>query len=74
MLKRILESVEEGRSLDVFTSHFEQEAQTRLAGIRVDAMFTDYLVIGREKRSEWGSLNLRVSFGAGDDLVEETDI
>jgi hypothetical protein len=45
-----------------------------MARIRVDSMFTDNLVVSREKRSEWQSLNLGLPFSATNDLVEEADI
>jgi hypothetical protein len=45
-----------------------------MARVRVNSMFTDHLIVCREKRSEWKSLNLGFPLGATDNLVEKTDI
>jgi hypothetical protein len=74
MLKCILKFVEQSVSLNVFASHLEQEAQARMTRIRIDTMLTNHLIIGRKQHSERESLNVRLPFGAGDDLVKETDI
>ena len=46
LLERILEFIEEGRTVDTFGPHFEQEAHARMARVGVDIMFTDHLVVG----------------------------
>lgn len=74
LLQHNLKLVEEGVALYILAPHLEQEAQTGMSRVRVNAMFTDDLVVCFEKGSEGESPDLGFSLGANDDLIEKADI
>jgi uncharacterized metal-binding protein len=73
-LERILEFIKECLTVHTFASHLEQEAQARMARIRVDAMIANGFVVCFEERPEWESIGFGFCLSAGDNLVEKTDI
>lgn len=73
-LERILELIEERLAVNVFPPHLEQEAQTCMSWVRINAMFANNFVVCFEERSEWEPVDFRFALSAGDNLVEETDI
>lgn len=74
LLERILEFVEESFAAHTFASHLEQEAQARMARVRVDAMFANDFVVCFEERPEWESIRFGFCLGGSDNLVEKADI
>lgn len=73
-MEDIIEPVQQGLALEALGPHLEQEAQVRLTLIWVDAMFCNNLIVCCKKSPKRESLNFGISFGTGDDFIEETNI
>lgn len=74
LLERILEFVEESLAVHTFASHLEQEAQARMAWIRVDTMFANHFIVCFEERPEWESIRFGFCLGGSNNLVEKANI
>lgn len=74
LLERILEFVEQSLAAHTLASHLEQEAQTCMAWIRVDAMFANDFIVCFEERPEWESICFGFCLGSSNNLVEKANI